>query len=189
MDTQVHLLSLVNAKNILNRNSSGGFTLLEMLVVIVAIGILSAIAVPSWLGFVNRQRTNMAQSTALSILRDAQSQAKRERVRWQACFWDDGNQVLAVVHRVGSSGRCQTTNGIPLIPGDYQTKTIGFTSTFTQNPSNYYRVQFNYDGSINGIGELGKITFKPANRNDTKRCVIVSTILGAMRTDKDSRCN
>lgn len=162
----MYLLSLVKVKRFLKNRSNSGFTLLEILIVIVAIGILSAITIPSWLVFVNRQRANTAQSTALSILRDAQSQAKGERVSWQACFWDDGNQVLAVVHRVGSSGRCQTTNGIPLIPGDYQT--IGITSTFAQNPSNYYRVQFKYDGSVNG--QLGKITFTPRNTINLKVC-------------------
>ncbi|AFZ27663.1 prepilin-type N-terminal cleavage/methylation domain-containing protein [Cylindrospermum stagnale PCC 7417] len=173
-------------KNPFNNRSNSGFTLLEVLIVTVAIGILSAIAIPSWLGFVDRQRTNMAQSAALSILRDAQSQAKRERVLWQACFWDDGNQVLAVVQPVASStNQCRFRNGSPLIQGD--SKTIVFTSNFDQNPSNYYRVQFKYDGSVNG--QLGKITFKPRNSDYFKRCVIVSTLLGAMRSEKDSGCN
>ncbi|MCJ8279579.1 MAG: prepilin-type N-terminal cleavage/methylation domain-containing protein, partial [Rivularia sp. ALOHA_DT_140] len=37
-----------------------GFTLIEVLVVIAMVGILSAIAAPSWLGFVARQRLNKA---------------------------------------------------------------------------------------------------------------------------------
>ena len=172
-------------KQFLSKQSDAGFTLIELLVVIIMVGILSAIAVPGWLGFLNRQRVNTAQKTALTLLRDAQANAKRQRVKWQACFWDDGNQVLASIQPVTSS--CQTTNGSSLITND--SKAITFTSTFTQNPTNYYRVQFKYDGSVNGVGELGKITFTPRNSSGTKGCVFVSTILGAMRTDKDSGCN
>ncbi|MBD2242607.1 type II secretion system protein [Nostoc sp. FACHB-888] len=170
-----------------SRQSDAGFTLIELLVVIIMVGILSAIAIPGWLGFVNRQRINTSQNTALTLLRDAQAKAKQQRVSWQACFWDDGNQVLASIQPVISSNECQSTNGKSLIADN--SKAITFTSTFTQNPPNYYRVQFKYDGSVNGVGELGKITFIPRNSSGTKACIFVSTLLGAMRTDKDSGCN
>ncbi|MEH1933555.1 MAG: type II secretion system protein [Nostoc sp.] len=172
-------------KQSLSGQSEAGFSLIELLVVILMIGVLSAIAVPSWLGFLNRERVNSAQKTALTLLRDAQANAKRERVMWQACFWDDGNQVLASIQPVISSNACQSTNGKSLITDN--PKAITFTSNFTQNPTNYYRAQFKYDGSVNG--QLGTITFTPRNSSGTKGCVIVSTILGAMRTDKDSGCN
>ena len=70
-----------------------GFTLLEILVVLALVGILGAIASPSWVGFSINQSLNSAQSRAFSNLRSAQSSAKRDQVDWQASFRNFGGRV------------------------------------------------------------------------------------------------
>lgn len=52
--------------------SSSGFTLTELLISIVIIGILSAIAIPSLLGFANRARESEARTYIGSINRSQQ---------------------------------------------------------------------------------------------------------------------
>ncbi|MDM9381066.1 type II secretion system protein [Chlorogloeopsis sp. ULAP01] len=81
-----------NAKSKLRSFASGynhqdaGFSLLEIVVVVLMIGILSAIVAPSWLGFVNRQQVNKANDLVLAALQEAQREAKKTKRSYSVSF-------------------------------------------------------------------------------------------------------
>ena len=180
------------------RSEIAGFTLLEVLVVMVIIGILAAISAPSWLGFLNNQRLNTAQSQALSTLRLAQSNAKRTQTMWQATFRNTPTVSQYAVHQSPPSSMTKEywdslpwqnfDGGVRIVDNTEDQPRTTFTKLTAVPEPDIYRVQFKSQGNPNVLGEMGRITLG-TRTGDRRKCVIISTLLGAMRLAENSGCN
>ncbi len=173
----MHLPPLFKPKNLLRDGHPRGFTLLEILVALVMIGILSAIAAPSWLAFVETQRLKTGQSQVYSAMRQAQSQASKDKLTWQASFREQNSIVQWAVHPA-------TVNPSDAIWNNLDSNIRLDSETTLQESNGVRRIQFDYTGSVRQP-PLGRITLSSQSGGTAKRCVIVSTILGAMRTAKE----
>jgi prepilin-type N-terminal cleavage/methylation domain-containing protein len=164
----------------------GGFTIVELLVVIITVGILAAIAAPTWQAILQRYRLNAAQAQALNIMREAQNRAKREKRVWEASFRKSDRYIQYSIQPVTDRETHRTWNYL-LSENAHQIDIDQTKTTFRQSNGSY-NIQFQYKGRVNG--QLGRITFMSPGATDRtpRRCVFVSTLLGAMRTDSDRGC-
>lgn len=159
-----------------SRSSVVGFTLIESVVVVMVVGILAAIAAPAWVGLVHRQKLNTAASTVLAGMREAQSRAIQTRSVWQFSLREVGDRVEWTVSP--SSGSQPLSNWQALPQG------VRLDGETTLRGKQFRYVRFGHLGEVHG--QLGRATFRVGDNAKMKRCVIVSTLLGAVRLSADN---
>jgi type II secretory pathway pseudopilin PulG len=177
-----------------SRKGDAGFTLLELLVIVILLGALTAIAAPGWLGFINRQRVRTVNDRVFQSLRTAQSEAKRKKIDVSIIF--DTNDPLKVTFNppVATGGTTQQLNGGGEIKaGQVQLAVIGGDTT---PPSPTQKsLTFKFDGGFdpNNKPDLPfKVSVAPsgsAPNTSAKQCAIVETLIGGMRTGEGTECN
>ncbi|WP_372726740.1 Tfp pilus assembly protein FimT/FimU [Nostoc sp. TCL26-01] len=157
--------------------STDGFSIPEILAVLLMIGILAAIGLPSWLASLEIQRLNKAQNEVYNAMRQAQSQASKEKLSWQASFREQNGVVQWAVHPMSVNPAAAYWN-------DLDANVRLDDETTLQQSSGVRRIQFDYQGNVRQP-PLGRITLSGKYGGKVKRCVYVSTILGAVRTAKE----
>jgi prepilin-type N-terminal cleavage/methylation domain-containing protein len=176
-----------------HKASIAGFTLLEVLVVLIIIGVLFAIAAPSWNALMNRQRINTIREQAVQVIREGQNQARTTRIGRFVVFDGDGITEparAAIVPQANGAIPPDITkinNWRTLGDGEVKIGTMEFSANSLSSTKqilfdNKGAVDRDWLGASTKTNELLVVKIKPKGAAvATQRCVIVDTLLGAVR--------
>lgn len=186
-----------------SRQRQGGFTLIEVLIVVVIIGILGSIAAPGWLGFVNQQRVNKANEVVLRGLQSAQSEARKTKLNYSFALKMETGRVPEFATFPDPTGTTEPSNwksigaDIGLSPGQVwvgtnlagQNESGGAVNVVGATPTG--RITFDHTGVLQSSNrspdvDLRLVTAQPGGGTDpapgTLRCVKITTLLGSIET-------
>ena len=199
--------------NLLPKSCKGqaGFTLVELLVTVIMVGVIAAIAAPSWLSFVQQRRVAAANDAVARVLQEAQSLAKSQKLSYSVSFRNQGGVPQVAVYKDSpqpdaSSWRAlgdqfgfksgQIILGTNLANG--VTNSAGGSVSYNlPTTSSVAKITFNYTGAFPttpnpNLGSqgliiavaAGKPNSNPPEPASTQRCVKVSTLLGSTQIGK-----
>lgn len=201
-------MKLHNKSYLRRKKWQGGFTLIEVLVVIIIIGVLGSIAAPGWLSFLNQQRVNRANDVVLRALQSTQSEARKTKFSYSFMIRMGSSGVPELASFPDSDGNATPTNWQSLgsdigisanqvwvgtnISGTNASS--GSPTAVTTTPAG--RIRFDHTGVLRSSAKsltsplnitLGQFGSNPPSTN-TMRCVQITTLLGSMETRRERDC-
>jgi prepilin-type N-terminal cleavage/methylation domain-containing protein len=163
------------------RKSNSGFTLVEMLAVVIILGVIAAVAVPNLLGWFNRNRVNEAMRQVEGALKEAQKQAIRTGKR---CTIDIEPTSFTIDVKPSTNISISSTQKDCLLSTRILNSSIALASNLES--SNITKVTFSGKGNITIDDPVNPpvLVVSIPDGTDLKKCVVIENFLGVIRTGK-----
>lgn len=149
--------------------NNAGFSLPELLIVMVMVGVLAMIATPSWLGVLNGRRANVVQNDIVQSIRQAQNQAMRQRTPQSFTLTAAANQ-LPLLQVQGQANERAGGDGLPA-------NLVTVTTIPNNNP---LVITYNESGAVATIPATP--TRIQIQVGSSRRCISIENLLGTVRT-------
>jgi prepilin-type N-terminal cleavage/methylation domain-containing protein len=186
---------LYNARRKVNQ----GFTLIEMMVTVIIIGVIAALAAPNFLGLLNQSRVKDSLAQVEGAIKEAQRQAIRKGKTCKISFTSSGtgdNLSIVQIHpnetisgRAYSYSECLLSNRELPKSVSFSLLNSGSGTLETINSTNEVNLAFSTKGNPNVQGIMIVIEHPGTN---TKKCIQIAGLLGNMITgdydSTDSKC-
>lgn len=158
--------------------SPQGFTLMEMLAVMVIVGILAAIAVPSWVKFQATREVAAARDELRQGIVQAQTAAISHRTSWRFSLRQTSDHLEWAIHPDAIDG--QDVQGWEVLSANI---VLHSPDTTLARKDGIYYVRFGFQGEVKH--RLSTVTLDSKNGLAANRCVVISTLIGATRKGKE----
>jgi prepilin-type N-terminal cleavage/methylation domain-containing protein len=177
----------------MNQNETG-FTLIEVLVVVLIVGILSAIVGPTWTGLLTKQKLGMGTEQVYLKIKEAQSKAQQENRAYRVSFQNNttnGMPQIAINPLISINGVPPATSNRWENVGT-KSNDLAFNTTTLTSEGNTLII--NYDGTINNenspitVGESINLRI-PNQDTANQQCVVIRTLLGTLEKTSGKNCD
>lgn len=185
---------------------NGGFTLIEILVIVIIVSILSAIAAPGWLAFMNNRRISTVRSQAADAIRKAQNDAKTTQTSRALILDEKSDPPRLAIVRCGAAGvtSARTECALPNLAtldwqtlggGDVKRGSVAYTKVTQEqtSPANYVgqnadyaRLVFDGNGVVNR--SLSDVPAATANGTSDALFIIGFRLSGPGNENAQPRC-
>jgi type IV pilus assembly protein PilA len=151
---QLSILNRKKGKNLIEK----GFTLVELMIVIVIVGVLSAVALPNFLSQTSKAKGTEATSQASALIKES-----------QARYLQNAAADPALTAADGTSGSCSILGA----PADGDTK-FNYTCGYASNKLTVTATGNTNDPAINGLAVVDEIDLQKG---------VITRKLGATSTE------
>jgi type II secretory pathway pseudopilin PulG len=147
--------------------------MVEILFVLIIVGVLSAIIMPSFIGMLNRNKVSDSLNQVRGALEEAQREAIRRSRSCTVTINTTTRQITSPCLVMGTRDLCEQRDNA----GNCTRATVAIATNLGGTPPT---IQFSFRGNTTNSGTI--VVYTPDNSTPKIGCLVISNGLGIMRT-------